>query len=59
MSKESDGTEIERWKNSTVISEIAQEHVGMWNGYKEASNPEIPNRHILRSLTKTRDQQAH
>jgi hypothetical protein len=36
MSKESDETEIERWESPAVISEIAQEHVDMWNGYKEA-----------------------
>jgi hypothetical protein len=53
MIEESDETEIERWKNSAVISEIAQDHVDMWNGYKEATKAEIFNQHILRSLTKT------
>ena len=53
MSKESDATEIERWKSLTIISEIAQEHVDMWNGYKGASKAEILNQHVLRGLTKT------
>jgi hypothetical protein len=53
MTEESDETEIERWKNSAIILEIAQEHVDMWNGYKEPTKAEIFNQHILRSLTKT------
>jgi hypothetical protein len=53
MSEESDETEIERWKNSAIILETAQDHVDMWNGYKRATKSEIVNQHILRGLTKT------
>ena len=58
MSKESDETEIERWKSSTIISEIAQEHVDMWNGYKEASKAEILSTNMFYGALR-RPQQAH
>ena len=53
MTEESEEAKIERWKKPTIIGEIAQEHVDMWNGCKDAAKAEVFNQHILRSLTKT------
>ena len=53
MTEESEEAKIERWKKPTIIGEIAQEHVDMWNGCKDAAKAEAFNQHILRSLTKT------
>jgi hypothetical protein len=47
MADESDEAKIERWKQPTIIGEIAQEYVDMWNGCKDAAKAEIFNQHIL------------
>ena len=52
MTEEREKEDIERWKNQTIIGEIAQEHVDMWNGSKDASKAEAFNQHIIQSLTK-------
>ena len=46
MTEEREKEDIERWKNQTIIGEIAQEHVDMWNGSKDAAKAEAFNQFI-------------